>query len=292
MITSESTNREFHRFFDEHREELSKRLLGLLLKKHRRTILSLLKRGAEIPPIWGMLKLPEATLYMLPIGIKSAKVNFQVTSLSCFMVMKDLRNQTPVLITDSKPHVIMYSAHAVRRYRERMSIDTETEYIDVCKHMILNGCINPRIIGDMSKIYGTKINRREIYIITISGAYMGYADGKTEVFHAETFLSSAELRKDQLFLDASKSEDLKLWKAAREAFAKGEITSEELQCQSAGHSSDFAISDGQIIKLSPEEARLRNEENRKAISDPDYIEKSKQENRQKYNNKVLRKGYK
>ena len=114
MITSESSNREFHRFFDEHRDELSKRLLGLLLNKHRRTILSLLKKGAEIPPIWGMLKLPEATLYMLPIGIKPAKVNFQVTSLSCFMVMKDLREQTPVFITDSKPHVIMYSAHAVR----------------------------------------------------------------------------------------------------------------------------------------------------------------------------------
>lgn len=50
-VTSESTNRELHRFFDEHREELSKRLLGLLLKKHRRTILSLLKREAENPPI-------------------------------------------------------------------------------------------------------------------------------------------------------------------------------------------------------------------------------------------------
>ena len=42
MITSESSNTEFHRFFNEHREELIKRLLGLLLNKHRRTILSLL----------------------------------------------------------------------------------------------------------------------------------------------------------------------------------------------------------------------------------------------------------
>lgn len=33
------------------------------------------------------------------------------------------------------------------------------------------------------------------------------------------------------------------------------------------------------IKLSPEEARLRDEENRKAISDPDYLEKAKEENR-------------
>jgi hypothetical protein len=46
MITTESSNIEFHRFFDDHRNELSKRLLGLLLNKHRRTILSLLKRGA------------------------------------------------------------------------------------------------------------------------------------------------------------------------------------------------------------------------------------------------------
>jgi len=252
----------------------------------------LLKRGAEIPPIWGMLKLPEATLYMLPIGIKPAKVNFQVTSLSCFMVMKDLREQTPVFITDSKPHVIMYSAHAVRRYKERMGLDVETEFVDVCKHMFLNGCMNPRIFGDMSKIYGTNTNRRELSIISTNGAYMGFADGKTEVFHAETFLSSDELRKDQLFLDASKSEDLKLWKSAREAFVKGEITSEELQRQLVCYPSDIAVSDGKIIKLSPEEARLRDEANKKAISDPDYLEKAKEENRQRYKNKVSRKGYK
>lgn len=292
MITSESTNREFHRFFDENRNELSKRLLGLLLNKHRRTILSLLKKGAEIPPIWGTLKLPEATLYMLPIGIKPAKVNFQVTSLSCFMVIKDLREQTPVFVTDSKPHVLMYSAHAVRRYKERIGLNPETEYIDVCKHMFLNGCSRPRMFGDMSKIYGSNINRRQMNFISVNGAYMGYADGNTEVFHAETFLSSNELREDQLFLDASKSEDLVLWKAAREAFAKGEITSEELESQAEKLSTDIAISEGRIIKLTPEEARRRDEENKKAISDPKYLEKAKEENRHKYANKVRRKGYK
>ena len=292
MLTSESTNIEFHRFFDDHRDELNKRLLGLLLNKHRRTILSLLKRRADIPPIWGMLKLPEATLYILPIGIKPAKVNFQVTSLSCFMVMKDLREQTPVFITDSKPHVIMYSAHAVRRYRERMGLDPATEFVDVCKHMFLNGCINPRVFGDMSKIYGTNINRRELSIISTNGAYMGFADGKTEVFHAETFLSTDDLRKDLLFLDASKSEDLKLWKSVREAFVKGEITSEELQRQLVCYPSDIAVSDGRIIKLSPEEARIRDEANKKAISDPELIEKAIEENKQRYKNKIRRKGYK
>ena len=292
MITSESSNRDFHRFFDEHRDDLNKRLLGLLLNKHRRSILSLLKRGAEIPPIWGMLKLPEATLYMLPIGIKPAKVNFQVTSLSCFMVMKDLREQTPVFITDSKPHVIMYSAHAVRRYKERMGIDPATDFVDVCKHMFLNGCINPRIFGDMSKIYGTDINHREISIICTHGAYLGYADGNTAVFHAETFLSSDELKSDQLYLNASKSEDLKLWKSVREAFIKGEITSEELQSQLVCYPPDIAVSEGKIIKLSPEEAKLRDEENRKAISNPEYIEKAMVENSQRYNRKLLRKGYK
>jgi hypothetical protein len=34
------------------------------------------------------------------------------------------------------------------------------------------------------------------------------------------------------------------------------------------------------------------EENRKAISDPDYLEKAKEENRQRYINKVNRKGFK
>ena len=100
-------------------------------------------------------------------------------------------------------------------------------------------------------------------------------DGKTEVFHAETFSSSDDLRQDQLFLDASKSEDLKLWKSVREAFVKGEITSEELQRQLVCYPSDIAVSDGKIIKLSPEEAKLRDEENR-----------------QRCNNKVSRKGYK
>ena len=292
MITSESSNREFHRFFDEHRDDLNKRLLGLLLNKHRRSILSLLKRGAEIPPIWGMLKLPEATLYMLPIGIKPAKVNFQVTSLSCFMVMKDLREQTPVFITDSKPHVIMYSAHAVRRYKERMGIDPATDFVDVCKQMFLNGCSRPRLFGDMSEIHGKDVNHRQLQFISTNGAYLGYADGKTEVFHADTFLSTDELRSNQLYLDASKSEDLILWKSAREAFAKGEITLEELKSQNEGFSTDIAISEGRIIKLSPEEARQRDEENKKKISDPEYIKKSIEENEQRYNKKIRRKGYK
>lgn len=292
MLTSESSNRDFHRYFGEHIDELTKRLNGLLLNKHRRTILALLKKGAEIPPIWGMLKLPEATLYMLPIGIKPAKVNFQITSLSSFLIMKDLREQTPVLVTNSKPHVIMYSAHAVRRYKERMMLNPETEFVDVCKHMMLNGCSRPRVFGDMSKIYGSNTNHRQIKIISVNGTYMGYADGISQVFHAETFLSSNELRKDQLYLDASKSEDLALWKSTREAFAKGEITLEELKNQSESLSTDIAVSEGRIIKLSPEEARIRDEKNKNSISSPEYLEKSKEENRLRFNNKARRKGYK
>ena len=292
MLTSESSNRDFHRYFGEHIDELTKRLNGLLLNKHRRTILALLKKGAEIPPIWGMLKLPEATLYMLPIGIKPAKVNFQITSLSSFLIMKDLREQTPVLVTNSKPHVIMYSAHAVKRYKERMMLNPETEFVDVCKHMMLNGCSRPRVFCDMSKIYGSNTNHRQIKIISVNGTYMGYADGISQVFHAETFLSSNELRKDQLYLDASKSEDLALWKSTREAFAKGEITLEELKNQSESLSTDIAVSEGRIIKLSPEEARIRDEKNRNSISSPEYLEKSKEENRLRFNNKARRKGYK
>lgn len=291
MLTSESSNRDFHRYFGEHIDELTKRLIGLLLNKHRRTILALLNKGAEIPPIWGMLKLPEATLYMLPIGIKPAKENFQITSLSSFLIMKDLREQTPVLVTNSKPHVIMYSAHAVRRYKERMMLNPETEFVDVCKHMMLNGCSRPRVFCDMSKIYGSNTNHRQIKIISVNGTYMGYADGISQVFHAETFLSSNELTKDQLYLDASKSEDLALWKSTREAFAKGEITLEELKNQSESLSTDIAVSEGRIIKLSPEEARIRDEKNKNSISSPEYLEKSKEENRLRFNNKARRKGY-
>ena len=73
MLTSDSSNIVFQQFFSKHKIELANRLVGLLKNKYRRSILSLLKKGEEIPPIWGMLKLPEATLYMLPIGIKPAK---------------------------------------------------------------------------------------------------------------------------------------------------------------------------------------------------------------------------
>ena len=293
MITSESTNKEFQRFFDEHREELSLRLAGLLKNKYRRAIISLLKKGAEIPPIWGMLKLPEATLYQLPIGIKPAKINFDVTSIASFMVMKDLRKQTPVLITDSEPRVIMYSAHAMARYKERMGMDPETDYLDVCKQMFLNGCSRPKLLADMSKIYGTDINHRQMYFITVNGVYMGYVDKKTEVLYADSFLSTEDLGDDQLYLNASKSEDLALWKEMKEAYAKGEINLKELKNYTQYTTyTDIGISDGQIVKLSPEELRIQNEVNKKAITDPELIEKQKEENRQRYKNKIQRKGYK
>lgn len=293
MITSESTNKEFQRFFDEHREELSLRLAGLLKNKYRRAIISLLKKGAEIPPIWGMLKLPEATLYQLPIGIKPAKINFDVTSIASFMVMKDLRKQTPVLITDSEPRVIMYSAHAMARYKERMGMDPETDYLDVCKQMFLNGCSRPKLLADMSKIYGTDINHRQMYFITVNGVYMGYVDKKTEVLYADSFLSTEDLGDDQLYLNASKSEDLALWKEMKEAYAKGEINLKELKNYTQYTTyTDIGISDGQIVKLSPEELDIQNEINKKAITDPELIEKQKEENRQRYKNKIQRKGYK
>lgn len=293
MITSESTNKEFQRFFDEHREELSLRLAGLLKNKYRRAIISLLKKGAEIPPIWGMLKLPEATLYQLPIGIKPAKINFDVTSIASFMVMKDLRKQTPVLITDSEPRVIMYSAHAMARYKERMGMDPETDYLDVCKQMFLNGCSRPKLLADMSKIYGTDINHRQMYFITVNGVYMGYVDKKTEVLYADSFLSTEDLGDDQLYLNASKSEDLALWKEMKEAYAKGEINLKELKNYTQYTTyTDIGISDGRIVKLSPEELDIQNEINKKAITDPELIEKQKEENRQRYKNKIQRKGYK
>ena len=56
-------------------------------------------------------------------------------------------------------------------------------------------------------------------------------------------------------------------------------------------SSDIAVSDGRIKKLSPEEARIRDEANKKAISDPELIEKAIEENKQRYKNKIRRKGY-
>ena len=49
MITSGSSNREFHRLFDEHLNEHTMRLVGILKNKYRRTILILLKKGNEIP---------------------------------------------------------------------------------------------------------------------------------------------------------------------------------------------------------------------------------------------------
>lgn len=291
MLTTESTNEEFLNFFKKHRDELSKRLLTLLLKKHRREIIALHNKGVEIPPKWGMLKLPEATLYILAIGIKPAKINFQLTSYGCFMIMKDLREQTPVLITNSTPHVIMYSAHAVRRYKERIGLNAETNFTEVCQHMFINGCSYPKVIGDMSKIYGSNINRRQISIITRKGTYMGYIDPKTEVIYANTFLSNNELRNDQLYLNASKSEDLIQWKTTIDAYAKGEISLDELKNKSEKFSTDIAISEGRIIKLTPEEAKLRNEENMKAISDPEYLRKTTEDNIRRFNNKIQKKGY-
>ncbi len=78
----------------------------------------------------------------------------------------------------------------------------------------------------------------------------------------------------------------------KESVEQGEITIEELERQAEKLSTDIAISEGRIIKLTPEEARKRDEENKRAISDPEYIEKEKQENRQKYIKKVRRKGNK
>lgn len=292
MITSESHNREILRFFDEHRNELTLRLVGVLKYKYRKTILSMLKRGVEIPPVWGMLKLPEVSFYMLPIGIKEVKGNIQVTSCSSFMIMKDLREQKQIMVTDSQPHAIIYSSHAIRRYKERMNLAPETEFVDVCKHMFFNGCSRPKCWGDMSQIYGCNADNRELSLLVLDGAYLGYASGKTEVLHAETFLTPSELREDQEYLDVNKSECLAQWKRLQEAYTKGEINAEQFRAQSKEMSTITAVQDGKFVELSPEDAQKRNEENYKKIQDPEYIAQSIENNRKKFEKKMTRKGYK
>lgn len=292
MLTSESHNREILRFFDEHRKELGMRLVGILKNRYRRTILSMLKKGVDIPPVWGMLKLQEVTLYMLPIGIKEVKGNLQITSFSSFMIMKDLREQKPIMVTDSQPHAIIYSSHAIRRYKERINLAPETEFVDVCKHMFVNGCSRPKAFGDMSQIYGSDEDNRELSLIVLNGVYLGYASGKTEVLHAETYLSTSELREDQEYLDANKSECLAQWKRLQQALAKGEINTEQFRAQLKEMSPRIAVKEGKYVELSPEEAKKRDEENRKKIQDPEYRAQSVEHNRKKFENKMTRKGYK
>lgn len=291
MLTSESHNREIHQFFDEHLMDLTQRL-GVLIMSKRKAIISLLKRGVAIPPIWGMLKLPDVTLYMLPIGFKLIKGAPQITSYTSFLITKDLKEQKPIMITDSEPHAIIYSSHAIRRYKERMALAPDTEFVDICKNMLINGCSRPKGWGDMSHIYGCNADNRELSLLILDGAFLGYASGKTEVFHAETFLTPSELREDQEYLDVNKSECLAQWKRLQEAYAKGEINTDQFRTQLKEMSPRTAVKDGKFVELSPVEAKERDEENYKKIHDPEYIAQSIENNRKKVENRMNRKGYK
>lgn len=196
------------------------------------------------------------------------------------------------MITFSKPFAIIYSSHAVSRYRERMNLDSNMSFIDVCKKMVINGCTRPRIVTDSLKIYGSKATCKETKFITTEGAFLGFYNEETEVFHADTFLSFNELREDQAYLNSSVSEDLRLWKSIREDYANGKISFDELQANSKSVTR-VSIENGTMKELTTNEIKIQDDELKEfKEQNPDFIDKQIEANKKRFVNKMKQKGYK
>ncbi len=294
IITSESHNKDIHSFFYSHREEFIRRTLSLIEHKYRKKWNIMLKRnpsGDDLPDIYGILKLNGATFYTHPFGIRPAKVDFTFTDIEEFLIINDLKTQKPMLIAHSTPYVIIYSTHAVKRFKERMHLDESLQFVDVCKIMVKSGCIAPLKIFVPHSVYGSTTFQK-VNGIVLDGAYMGYFNTETQVTHFETFLSLDDLRKDQLYLDSKQAEYLQAWRERISAFRRGEITHQEnheakIQPQRAVITGDSVrVLNKEEIEQDDEQHRIFKEKN------PDYKERLKEQNRKNYIEKMKRKGYK
>lgn len=188
MITTESTNMELSRFFEAYEKDGLERLNSTIAKKYRR----ILSKKRNCPsPIFAKLRISDnVTLHMYAPTVQKFKNNQFVAKeedVKWFLVTKSLKESKPVLIAHVFP-TCLFSTHAVCRYKERMGLDADLSFAEVCKSLVASNCIEGFFSVSKAKVYGTS-DYPELAFSCDGGQFQGYYNTDTEIIHLETFLT-------------------------------------------------------------------------------------------------------
>lgn len=227
--------------------------------------------------------------------MRARGVNFLVESENQikYTIINDLDTGKPVLVLPYPGNTIFVSAHAVRRYKERCLGDEELDFVSACDKLVRRSPYY--VCAPTIAIYGST-SFHEVVFRVADGLFLGYFNSKRKVIRLDTFISVDMLTEHQKNLSAFKYND-QLLKNQRD-LVLGLIPFDEKLSESMISSAIYIEGENALKKLSSEEVKeLRRiaKEEYDAIPEKEHhrrIAEQQAANRERYEKKMMRKGYK
>ena len=222
-------------------------------------------------------------------------LNFVVASENQirYTIINDMDTGKPVLVLPYPGNAFFVSAHAIRRYKERCLGGEDLDFVAICDRLVRR---SPYYVCTGSRtVYGT--TKFKVMVMRVAdGMFLGYYDSERGVTHLETFISVDMLSEHQKTLSAFKHSDQML--RDQQDMVLGQIPFNEQLSRSMDHSHAYINGKDELKEMSAEDVkefvRLAKEE-RDAIPEEEHqrrIAEEQQANRERYEKKMMRKGYK
>lgn len=210
-----------------------------------------------------------------------------------YTIINDLDTGKPMLVLPYPGNAFFVSAHAIRRYRERSLENEDLDFVTVCDRLVRR---SPYYVCAPSRtIYGSTKFHTVVFRIA-DGMFLGYYNSERNVIFLETYISVGMLSEHQKNLSAFKYND-QLLRNQRDMVI-GMISFDEELSDSMTSSAIYTDGENELKELSEEEIdELRKiaKEEYEAIPEEEHqhrIAEEQKANRERYDRKMMRKGYK
>jgi len=210
-----------------------------------------------------------------------------------YTIINDLDTGKPMLVLPYPGNAFFVSAHAIRRYRERSLENEDLDFVTVCDRLVRR---SPYYVCAPSRtIYGSTKFHTVVFRVA-DGMFLGYYNSERNVIFLETYISVGMLSEHQKNLSAFKYND-QLLRNQRD-MVLGMISFDEELSDSMTSSAIYTDGENELKELSEEEIdELRKiaKEEYEAIPEEEHqhrITEEQKANRERYDRKMMRKGYK
>ena len=210
-----------------------------------------------------------------------------------YTIINDLDTGKPMLVLPYPGNAFFVSAHAIRRYRERSLENEDLDFVTVCDRLVRR---SPYYVCAPSRtIYGSTKFHTVVFRVA-DGMFLGYYNSERNVIFLETYISVGMLSEHQKNLSAFKYND-QLLRNQRD-MVLGMISFDEELSDSMTSSAIYTDGENELKELSEKEIdELRNiaKEEYEAIPEEEHqhrIAEEQKANRERYDRKMMRKGYK
>lgn len=222
-------------------------------------------------------------------------INFLVASENQikYTVINDMDTGQPLLVLPFPDNAFFVSAHAIRRYKERCLGSEDLDFVEICDRLVRRSPYY--VCASSHTIYGSTHFHSLVFRVA-DGMFLGYYDSERGIAHLDTFISVDMLNEHQKNLSAFKYND-QLLREQRD-MVLGLTPFDESLMQTMTSSSIYSTGKDELKELSDddiEELRRIAKEEYDAIPEEKHqrrIAEEQKANRERYDRKMMRKGYK